>query len=107
MPDRWRCDGVGAVEEFGLDHAGSQQLFEAGASDGDILRLAGSNFPGALAQDAGDGALQIADAGLAGVAVDDAVEGALGEGDLAVRPQASSCLGTRCFRAMLYFSTRV
>ena len=60
-----------------------QQLFEAGAGDGDILRLAGSDLSGALAQDAGDGALQIADAGLAGVAVDDAVEGALGEGDLA------------------------
>ena len=87
------ADGVGAVEELGLDHAGSQQLFEAGAGDGDILRLAGSNFPGALAQDAGDGALQIADAGLAGVAVDDAVEGALGEGDLAGQAAGIQLLG--------------
>ena len=87
------ADGVGAVEELGLDHAGSQQLFEAGAGDGDILRLAGSDLPGALAQDAGDGALQIADAGLAGVAVDDAVEGALGEGDLAGQAAGVQLLG--------------
>ena len=58
---------------------GPSSFSSAGAGDGDVLRLAGSDLPGALAQDAGDGALQIADARLAGIAVDDAVEGALGE----------------------------
>mgnify|MGYP007126720271 CR=1 FL=1 len=97
------ADGVGAVEELGLDHAGSQQLFEAGAGDRDILRLAGSNFPGALAQDAGDGALQIADAGLAGVAVDDAVEGALGEGDLAGQTAGLELLGQQMLAGNVVF----
>ena len=58
-----------------------------------LAMLAGSDLPGALAQDAGDGALQIADAGLAGVAVDDAVEGALGEGDLAGQAAGIQLLG--------------
>ena len=87
------ADGVGAVEEIGLDHFGAQQLFQIGAGHGEALHLTGCDLAGAFAQHTGDGALQIANAGLADIAVDDAVQSALGEGDFAGQTTGLELLG--------------
>ena len=85
--------GVVPVEELRLDHPGAQQLFQHGLGDRDLFRIAGCDLPGALAQDAVDGPLQSADAGLPGVAVDDAVQSLLGQGHLAGQAAQLQLLG--------------
>ena len=67
-------DGIGPVEEIGLDEAGAQQLFQAAAGHRNVFCFAGRDLAGTLAQDTGDSTLQGADTGLTGVAVNDAVE---------------------------------
>ena len=87
------ADGIGAVEEVGFDHLGAQQLFQIGTGDGEAFHLAGSDLAGTLAQHAGDGTLQVADAGFAHIAVDDAVQRTLGKGDLAAQAACLELLG--------------